>query len=157
MVGSRSSTNFLKNNIVIDQNKKADELPEITTAYFHKLHAGKRRFPIADYFLGIKEAERCRILLSYTAINYAPAVGIEDAEWRACTGEKIEMVGSRNSTNFLKNNIVIGQNKKLMNCRRLPLRVSKNHVPTRVIFLLLAEKIDQAADGIDAKFWALKG
>ncbi|MDM1545208.1 hypothetical protein HX037_04845 [Ignatzschineria indica] len=35
--------------------KRADELPEITTAYFHKLHAGKWRFSIADSFLEIKK------------------------------------------------------------------------------------------------------
>ncbi|WP_286481395.1 hypothetical protein [Ignatzschineria indica] len=28
---------------MIDQNKRAVELPETTTAYFHKFHAGKRQ------------------------------------------------------------------------------------------------------------------
>ncbi|GGZ85722.1 hypothetical protein GCM10007161_17080 [Ignatzschineria indica] len=31
--------------------KKADELPEITTAYFQKLRAGTRRSSITDSFL----------------------------------------------------------------------------------------------------------
>ncbi|WP_133243538.1 hypothetical protein [Ignatzschineria cameli] len=65
----------------------------------------------------------CRSSLSRSSINYAPAVGdsqspaiadkciansnnfpgIEDAIWRACTGEKNEIVGSRRSKNSLKN------------------------------------------------------
>ncbi|WP_157957437.1 hypothetical protein [Ignatzschineria indica] len=35
--------------------------------------------------------------------NHVPAIGIKDAKLRACTGEKNEMVGSRPSTDSLKN------------------------------------------------------
>ncbi|WP_286481401.1 hypothetical protein [Ignatzschineria indica] len=38
MVSSRPSTNFFKNNIMIDQNEKG--MKGAGTAYFHKLHAG---------------------------------------------------------------------------------------------------------------------
>ncbi|WP_157954939.1 hypothetical protein [Ignatzschineria cameli] len=48
-------------------------------------------------------AERCRISLSRASENSAPAIGIIDAKLRACGGEKSEMVGSRPSTNLLKN------------------------------------------------------
>ncbi|MFD2722669.1 hypothetical protein [Ignatzschineria indica] len=35
--------------------------------------------------------------------NRVPAIGIKDAKPWACTGEKNEMVGSRSSTDSLKN------------------------------------------------------
>ncbi|GGZ85730.1 hypothetical protein GCM10007161_17090 [Ignatzschineria indica] len=35
----------------------------------------------------------CRILLSRSSRNYAPAVGTEDAKRQACNRKKIEMVG----------------------------------------------------------------
>ncbi|WP_133243446.1 hypothetical protein [Ignatzschineria cameli] len=50
-----------------------------------------------------KKSERCRILLSRSSINHAPADGIEDASRRAGSGDKSAIVGSRRSMNLLKN------------------------------------------------------
>ncbi|MFD2722712.1 hypothetical protein [Ignatzschineria indica] len=50
-------------------------MPEITSACFHKLYAGKRRLSITDYFFKMKKAERCRISPSRSSKNHAPARG----------------------------------------------------------------------------------
>ena len=43
----------------------------------------------------------CRNLLSRSAKNRVPAMGIEDTNWRAYTGKKSDIVGSRHSINPL--------------------------------------------------------
>ena len=70
-------------------------MPEITTACFHELHAGKLATSITGKYRSVlihidtefekflfvvtKEAERSRILLSRISKNYAPACAISIA------------------------------------------------------------------------------
>ena len=56
-------------------------------------------------------------------------LGIEDAEWRACSGEKNEIVGSRRSIDSLKNHKNNRLKKELMSCRSLLSRASRNRAP----------------------------
>ena len=92
IVGSRRSINFLKNHLLKNQSSKE------------------------------KRPMRCRSSLSHASRNSAPAIGdllssiivtlmilsrhqrcqIETCNGRACRGEKKEIVGSRRSTNLLK-------------------------------------------------------
>ncbi|WP_204758304.1 hypothetical protein, partial [Ignatzschineria cameli] len=109
IVGSRRSTSLLKNHSSTKQAEccrilpsrsstnhtpavgnhsiarivlifiKADELPVLTIAFFHQSRAGKY-----CYFSDI-------------------ILGDESADWRACACYKNEIVGSRRSTDLLKN------------------------------------------------------
>ncbi|MDM1545251.1 hypothetical protein HX037_05060 [Ignatzschineria indica] len=141
MVGSRLSTNSLKN----DSTKKAERCrillscasqnyvpavgiinakPRACTGEKNKI-VGSRPSMNSLKNDSTKKAERCRISLSRTSQNYVPAVSIIEAKPRACTGEKNEMVGSRPSNNFLKND----STKKAERCRILLSRASQNYVP----------------------------
>ncbi|WP_133243452.1 hypothetical protein [Ignatzschineria cameli] len=74
----------------------------LTIMCFHKLHAGKYRY-FSDIILGT-----------------------ESAESRACTCYKNEIVGSRRSTDLLKNHSSTKQSER---CRILLSYSSTNHVP----------------------------
>ncbi|WP_229821635.1 hypothetical protein, partial [Ignatzschineria indica] len=60
----------------------------------------------------------CRILLSRSSKNCVPAKGIENADRRAYSCDKSEIVGSRNSIYLLKNhkNDELRQ-QRLMSCQ----------------------------------------